>query len=48
MYKIKMEFTSITDEDLKCSLGKETEMVEKLAEKLGKTNKEMLGIIIES
>jgi hypothetical protein len=48
MYKIRLRFESITDKDLKCILGEESEMLEKLADKLGKTKKEMLGIIVEA
>ena len=46
-YKLKLRFGSITDKDLIYTMGKETEMLEKLAGKLGKTKEEMLGILIE-
>jgi uncharacterized protein YjbJ (UPF0337 family) len=46
--KIKLRFSDITDEDLLFVEGKEFEMFERLRTKLGKTDMEILGIIIES
>jgi hypothetical protein len=46
-YKLKLRFGSIKDKDLNYTIGKESEMLEKLADKLGKTKEEMLGILIE-
>lgn len=46
-YKLRLRFGSITDEDLIYTMGKEAEMLERLAGKLGKTREEMLGILIE-
>jgi uncharacterized protein YjbJ (UPF0337 family) len=46
--KIKQKFSEITDEDLLFTEGNEIEMFEKLRIKLGKTDMEILGIIIES
>lgn len=45
--KLKHKFIGITDKDLVYKVGKESEMVEKLTNKLGKTAKELLSIIIE-
>ena len=45
--KFKRIFPDITDEDLFFREGKEREMIEMLGYKLGKTNQELLGIIIE-
>jgi len=45
--KFKRIFPAITDEDLFFREGKEREMIEMLGYKLGKTNQELLGIIIE-
>jgi len=44
--KFKQIFPVITDEDLIFSEGREREMIEMLGYKLGKTNQELLGIII--
>jgi hypothetical protein len=46
-YKLRLRFGSITDNDLNYTMGKEAEMLERLAGKLGKTKEEMLGILIE-
>jgi len=46
--KIKKKFSEITDEDLVFSEGNEFEMFEKLRIKLGKTDIEILSLIIES
>jgi hypothetical protein len=44
--KLKLKFPDITDYDLRFPEGKETEMMEVLGSKLGKTNQELLHIII--
>ena len=44
--KLKQRFPVITDEDLHYPEGKEKEMIELLGYKLGKTNQELLYIII--
>ena len=45
--KFKQIFPVITDKDLLFKEGKEMEMFELLSYKLGKTNQELLSIIIE-
>jgi hypothetical protein len=45
--KLKKKFSEINDKDLVYTVGKESEMIEKLQDKLGKTSKEVLGIIID-
>ena len=44
--KLKHKFTDITDEDLCFREGKEKKMIEMLGSKLGKTEQELLHIII--
>lgn len=44
--KLKQKYTIINDEDLSFREGKEKEMIEILGNKLGKTNQELLSIII--
>jgi hypothetical protein len=44
--KLKQKYTIITDEDVSFREGKEKEMIEILSSKLGKTNQELLSIII--
>lgn len=44
--KLKQKYTIITNEDLHFQEGKEKEMIEILGNKLGKTNQELLSIII--
>ena len=44
--KFKKIFPGITDHDLRFPGGKETEMIKTLGGKLGKTNQELLYIII--
>jgi hypothetical protein len=44
--KFKQKFPGITDYDLRFPEGKETEMIKSLGSKLGKTNQELLHIII--
>jgi len=46
-YKLLQKFSSIKEKDLKYRLGKEGEMMKTLREKLGKTEEEILGIIID-
>lgn len=41
------KFSGITNKDLKYSVGREYEMLKKLKDKLGKTEEEILNIIIE-
>ena len=45
--KFKRKFPAITDKDLFFREGQEREMIEMLGFKLGKTNQELLTIIIE-
>ena len=45
--RIKQKFAGVTDKDLFFKLGSEDEMVRNLRTKLGKTDKEILQIIIE-
>jgi hypothetical protein len=45
--KLKQKFQSLTDKDLSFPVGKEKEMIEMLGNKLGKTKKELLSIIVE-
>lgn len=44
--KIRKRFSILRKEDLDYSLGREKEMLRRLSEKLGKTEAEMLEIII--
>jgi hypothetical protein len=44
--KLKQKFENLTDKDLSFNEGKEKEMIEMLGNKLGKTKKELLNIII--
>jgi hypothetical protein len=44
--KFKQKFPGITDNDLRFPEGAEAEMMETLGSKLGKTNQELLYIII--
>jgi hypothetical protein len=44
--KLKQKYPGITDADLHFSLGKEKEMIERLGNKLGKSIKELLTIIV--
>lgn len=44
--KLKQKYSIITNEDLCFREGKEKEMIEILGNKLGKTNQELLSIII--
>ena len=44
--KLKKKFKNLTDKDLSYTEGKETEMIEMLGSKLGKTKKELLWLII--
>ena len=45
--KLKQKFPIINDKDLRFQEGNEREMIEKLGFKLGKTNQEVLQIIVE-
>lgn len=45
--KLKRKFQILTDRDLCFRVGKEKEMIEILSYKLGKTNQELLSIIVE-
>jgi hypothetical protein len=42
----RLKFESITDKDLFYTEGKESEMLEKLAVKSGRSKEEMLGLLI--
>ena len=44
--KLKQKYTTITDEDLSFSDGKEKEMMEMLGYKLGKSKAELVDIIV--
>lgn len=44
--KLKQKFPIITNKDLRYREGKESEMIEMLGYKLGKTNQELLHIIV--
>ena len=45
--KLKQKFAGITNKDLTYKQGSESEMLEKLRNKVGKSAKELLSIIIE-
>jgi len=45
--KLRQKFPIITDKDLRFQLGKEKEMIDMLGAKLGKTNQELLYIIVD-
>jgi hypothetical protein len=45
--KLVKKYSYVSDRDLKYTIGKEKEMMEKLREKLGKSEEEILGIIID-
>jgi hypothetical protein len=44
--KLKLKYENLSDKDLYCSEGKEKEMIRSLSNKLGKTEKELLTIIV--
>jgi hypothetical protein len=44
--KLKLKFEILTEKDLRFNEGKEKEMIEMLGFKLGKTNQELLNIIV--
>ena len=44
--KLLKKYNNLTASDLKFNLGEEKEMIETLSYKLGKTNQELLHIII--
>lgn len=44
--KLLKKYNNLTAKDLKFNLGEENEMIEMLSYKLGKTNQELLNIII--
>jgi hypothetical protein len=44
--KLKQKYKNLSDKDLRFSEGKEKEMIEILAYKLGKTKQELLNIIL--
>jgi hypothetical protein len=44
--KLKLKFDILTEKDLRFNEGKEKEMIEMLGFKLGKTNQELLNIIV--
>ena len=43
--KLRIEFPSVTDEDLNYDFSKKNEMLEKLSVKLGKTRPELLRVL---
>jgi hypothetical protein len=45
--KFKQQFTSISDEDLECNNGMKKEMLERIQQKLGKSNEELHEIILK-
>jgi hypothetical protein len=45
--KLKHKFASISGKDLRYRIGKEKEMLNKLKKKLGKTDEEILSMIID-
>jgi hypothetical protein len=45
--KLKQKFPFITEKDLRYRKGMEKEIIEMLSYKLGKTNQELLNIIVE-
>ncbi|HLN22156.1 MAG TPA: hypothetical protein VK213_13770 [Bacteroidales bacterium] len=45
--KLKQKFSSVRDRDLKYKLGKEKDLIGKLRKRLGKSDKDILNIIIE-
>lgn len=45
--KLIQKFPAISEKDLDYKVGKEKEMIESLGYKLGKTNQELLHIIVE-
>lgn len=45
--KLRHKFSKITSKDLKYQIGQEAEMLKKLKDKLGKTDEEILSIIID-
>ena len=44
--KLKEKYSTITDNDLSFTDGKEKEMIEMLSNKLGKTKEELVEIIV--
>jgi hypothetical protein len=44
--KLKLRFKILTEKDLHFKEGKEKEMIEMISFKLGKTNQELLNIIV--
>lgn len=44
--KLKQHFDNLTENDVICIEGKEKEMIEQLAYKLGKTKEELVDIIV--
>lgn len=45
--KLRQKFPAISEKDLYYQEGKEKEMIERLGYKLGKSNQELLYIIVE-
>ena len=45
--KLRLKYKNLTDKDLIFTTGNEEEIFEKLRSKLGKSNEEILSIIIE-
>jgi hypothetical protein len=44
--KLLKRYNNLTEKDLQFNLGQEKEMIETLCNKLGKTNQELLSIIV--
>lgn len=45
--KLKRKFSFISDKDLKYRIGKEKDLLNRLSRKLGKSDEEVLGILID-
>ena len=45
--KLRQRFSGITNKDLRYRVGREVDMLKKLKNKLGKTDEEILKIIID-
>ncbi|HEX2967723.1 MAG TPA: hypothetical protein VHO46_01370 [Bacteroidales bacterium] len=46
-YKLIRKFSSIREKDLRYRIGEEKNLIRKLRDKLGKSDEEILGIIID-
>jgi len=45
--KFRQQYTNVTEEDLECYDGQKNIMLEKLQQKLGKTNEDLNDIILD-